>query len=145
MSTRLDLCARTFKFSHQFLETMQKYTTIIITFLSITILTATTTTDNYRVFAQGDKAQDCKSKQADMFSKLKQWLSKRQTAAGQLDQDGSLRANLISLSKEMTQITQDCRGIIDLSQPPTGYTKEDVDKLKRSVFTELCKIENCST
>jgi hypothetical protein len=76
-----------------------------------------------------------------MFSKMKQWLSKRQTPIGQLDQDGSLKANLISLSKEMTQITQDCRGVIDLSQPPAGYTKQDMDKLN-SMFTELCKIEN---
>jgi hypothetical protein len=75
----------------------------------------TTATDNYRVFAQEDKTQECKSKQSDMFSKMKQWLSKRQTPIGQLDQDGSLKANLISLSKEMTQITQDCRGVIDLS------------------------------
>ena len=96
------------------------------------------------VFAQEDKSQQCKSKQADMYSKIKQWLSKRQTPAGQLDQDGSLKARLISLSNEMTQITQDCQGIIDLSQPPTGYTKEDMDKLKSSAFTELCKIENCS-
>jgi hypothetical protein len=103
----------------------------------------TTATDNYRVFAQEDKTQECKSKQSDMFSKMKQWLSKRQTPIGQLDQDGSLKANLISLSKEMTQITQDCRGVIDLSQPPAGYTKQDMDKLN-SVFTELCKIENCS-
>jgi hypothetical protein len=124
---------------------MEKYMMIIIiAFLSIAILIATATIDNYRVFAQEDKTQGCKSKQADMFSKMKQWLSKRQTPAGKLDQDGSLKANLISLSKEMTQITQDCRGIIDLSQPPAGYTKEDVDNLKRSMFTELCKIENCS-
>ena len=88
----------------------------------------TTATDNYRVFAQEDKTQECKSKQSDMFSKMKQWLSKRQTPIGQLDQDGSLKANLISLSKEMTQITQDCRGVIDLSQPPAGYTKQDMDK-----------------
>jgi hypothetical protein len=125
---------------------MEKYVTIITAFLLITSLIAMATTrDTYRVFAQEDKAQDCKSKQADMFSKFKQWLSKRQTAAGQLDQDGLVKANLISLSKEMTQITQDCRGVIDLSQPPAGYTKEDVDNLERSVFGELCKIENCST
>lgn len=123
---------------------MEKYMmVIIITFLSIAILIATATTSNYRVFAQEEKTHGCTSKQADMFSKMKQWLSKRQTPTGQVDQDGSLKANLISLSKEMTQITQDCRGVIDLSQPPTGYTKEDMDKLKSSVFTELCKIENC--
>jgi hypothetical protein len=37
---------------------------------------------------------------------MNQWLSKRQTPAGQLDQDSSLKANLISLSNEMTQITK---------------------------------------
>jgi hypothetical protein len=99
------------------------------------------------VLAQDDKTQQCTSKQADMYSKMKRWLSRRQTPAGQIDQDGSLKANLTSLSKEMTQITQDCRGIIDLSQPPTGYTKEDMNKLRSDMFTELCKIENtqCSS
>ena len=117
--------------------------TIVITILSITMLIATAI-ENYRVFAQEDKTQECKSKQADMFSKMKQWLSNRQTPAGQLDQDGSLKSNLVSLAKEMTQITNDCRGVIDLSQPPVGYTKQDMDKVKNSMFTELCKIENCS-
>ena len=121
---------------------MEKYVTVIA-ILSVIVM-VTITTDNRRVFAQEDKTQQCKNKQTDMYSKMKQWLSKRQTPVGQLDQDGSLKANLISLSNEMTQITQDCRGVIDLSQPPTGYTKEDMDKLKSSVLTELCKIENCS-
>ena len=45
----------------------------------------------------------------------------------------------------MTQITQDCRGVIDLSQPPIGYTKEDMDKLKLRTYRimqnrELLKI-----
>ncbi len=44
----------------------------------------------------------------------------------------------------MIQITQDCRGVIDLSIPPTGYTKEVMNKLKSDMFAELCKIENCS-
>jgi hypothetical protein len=52
------------------------------------------------VFAQEDKIQQCKSKQSDMYSKMKQWLSKRQTTVGRLDQDGSLKANLISFSKK---------------------------------------------
>ena len=117
---------------------MQRYMAIL------SIIALATAAGHNLVFAQEDKTQECKSKQADMFSKLNQWLSKRQTPAGQLDQDGSLKANLISLSNEMTQITQDCRSVIDLSQPPAGYTKEDVDNLKRSMFTELCKIENCS-
>ena len=121
---------------------MKKYVTVIAV-LSIIVM-ATITTDNRRVFGQEDKTQQCKNKQTGMYSKMKQWLSKRQTPVGQLDQDGSLKANLISLSNEMTQITQDCRGVIDLSQPPTGHTKEDMDKLKSSVLTELCKIENCS-
>ena len=64
--------------------------------------------------------------------------------AGHLDQDGSLKVNLISLSNEMTQITQDCRGLIDLSIPPTGYTKEVMNNLKSDMFAKLCKIENCS-
>ena len=119
---------------------MERYMAVMAIILLVALATAI---GHSLVFAQEDKSRQCKSKQADMYSKMKQWLSKRQTAAGQLDQDGSLKANLISLSNEMTQITQDCRGVIDLSQPPTGYTKEDMDKLKRSVFTELCKIENC--
>lgn len=61
------------------------------------------------VFAQEDKTQQCKSKQADMFSKMNQWFSKRQTPVGQLDQDGSLKTSLVSLSNEMTQITLECR------------------------------------
>jgi hypothetical protein len=109
----------------------------------LSIIALATAAGHNLVFAQEDKTQQCKSKQADMFSKLNQWLSKRQTPAGQLDQDGSLKANLISLSNEMTQITQYCRSVIDLSQFPAGYTK-DMDKLKSSMFTELCKIENCS-
>ena len=121
---------------------MEKYVTVIA-ILSVIVM-VTITTDNRRVFAQEDKIQQCKNKQTDMYSKAKQWLSKRQTPVGQLDQDGYLKENIISLSNEMTQITQDCRGVIDLSQPPTGYTKEDMDKLKSSVLTELCKIENCS-
>jgi len=114
----------------------------------LSIMALATAAGHNLVFAQEDKTQQCKSKQADMFSKMNQWLSKRQTPAGQLDQDGSLKASLVSLSNEMTQITQitqDCRSVIDLSQPPAGYTKEDMDKLKSSVFTELCKMENCST
>src|ERR671933_931358 len=102
---------------------MQRYMAIL------SIIALATAAGHNLVFAQEDKTQECKSKQADMFSKLNQWLSKRQTPAGQLDQDGSLKANLISLSNEMTQKTQDCRGLIDLAQPPTGDNKEDVDKL----------------
>ncbi len=111
----------------------------------LSIIAFATAVGQNLVFAQEDKTQQCKSKQADMYSKMKQWLSKRQTPTGKLDQDGSLKASLVSLSNEMTQITQDCQGVIDLSQPPAEYTKEDMDKLKSSLFTELCKIENCST
>jgi len=110
----------------------------------LSIIALATAVGQNLVFAQDDKTQQCESKQADMYSKMKQWLSKRQTAVGQQDQDGSLKASLISLSNEMTQITQDCRDVIDLSQPPAGYTKEDMDNLKSSMFAELCKIENCS-
>jgi hypothetical protein len=42
---------------------------------------------------------------------MNQWFSKRQTTVGQLDQDGSLKASLVSLSNEMTQITLECRPI----------------------------------
>jgi hypothetical protein len=124
---------------------MEKYLPLMAI---LSIMALATVAGHNLVFAQEDKTQQCKSKQADMFSKMNQWLSKRQTPAGQLDQDGSLKASLVSLSNEMTQITQitqDCRSVIDLSQPPAGYTKEDMDKLKSSVFTELCKMENCST
>jgi hypothetical protein len=69
---------------------------------------------------------------------------KEADTAGHLDQDGSLKVNLISLSNEMIQITQDCRGAIDLSIPPIGYTKEVMNNLKSDMFAELCKIENCS-
>lgn len=55
---------------------------------------------------------------------MKQWLSERQTPAGKIDHNGSLKASLVSLSNEMTQITQDCRGVIDLSQPPAGSLKK---------------------
>ncbi|HYY49390.1 MAG TPA: hypothetical protein VE643_00835, partial [Nitrososphaeraceae archaeon] len=82
---------------------MEKYVTVIA-ILSIIVM-VTITTDNRRVFAQEDKTLQCKNKQTDMYSKMKQWLSKRQTPVGQIDQDGSLKASLISLSNEMTQIT----------------------------------------
>lgn len=119
---------------------MQRYLAIMA-ILSIIALAAAV--GQNLVFAQEDKTQQCKTKQADMYSKMKQWLSERQTPTGKLDQDSSLKASLVSLSNEMTQITNDCRGVIDLSQPPAGYTKEDMDKLKSDMFTELCKIENC--
>ena len=59
---------------------MEKYVTVIAV-LSIILMT-TITTDNRRVFAQEDKTQQCKNKQTGMYSKMKQWLSKRQTPAG---------------------------------------------------------------
>jgi hypothetical protein len=70
----------------------------------LSIIALATAAGHNLVFAEEDKTQQCKSKQADVYSKMKQWLSKRQTPAAQLDQDGSLKANLISISNEMTHV-----------------------------------------
>jgi hypothetical protein len=91
-------------------------------------------------FAQEDKTQDCQRRDADIFSRLEQWLAKRQSAMGQLDLDGSLKADLISIGSDMRQVGHDCKDIIDLSQPPPGYAMEDFKRLADAVNTELCKM-----
>jgi L-serine deaminase len=59
---------------------------------------------------------------------------------GQLDLSGSLKAEVISISSDMRQVAHDCKDIIDLSQPPPGYTMEDFKRLADAVNTELCKM-----
>ena len=91
-------------------------------------------------FAQDDKTQECQRRDADIFSKIEQWLAKRQSLTGQLDFSGSLKADLISISNDMRQVAHDCSGVIDLSQPPPGYIMEDFKRLADAVNTELCKM-----
>jgi hypothetical protein len=72
---------------------------------------------------------------------MERWLAKRKSPAGQLDLDGSLKAEVISISSDMRQVAHDCSEVIDLSQPPPGYTMEDIKRLDNAMNTELCRME----
>jgi hypothetical protein len=91
------------------------------------------------VFAQQNKTQECQSRHADMISRIQQWLAKRQSFTGQQDLNGS-KAEAISISNDMIQVGLDCKDVIDISQPPPGYTMEDYKRLPEAVNKELCKM-----
>jgi len=89
------------------------------------------------VVAQQNKTQECQSRQVDIISKIQQWLAKRQ--AGQLDLNGS-KAEAKSIGNDLIQVGLDCKDVIDISQPPPGYSMEDYKRLPEAVNKELCKM-----
>jgi hypothetical protein len=115
---------------------------IITILLGILVVAGPAYTRLNLVFAQEDKTQECQSRQADIFSRIEQWITKKQSPVGQLDLSGSVKAELISIVNDMKQLANDCKDVIDLSQPPPGYTMEDMKRLSDAVNTELCKMDN---
>jgi hypothetical protein len=74
------------------------------------------------VVAQQNKTQECQSRQA-----------------GQLDLNGS-KAEAKSIGNDLIQVGLDCKDVLDLSQPPPGYSMEDYKRLSEAVNIELCKM-----
>jgi hypothetical protein len=37
-------------------------------------------------------------------------------------------------------VAHDCNEVIDLSQPPPGYTMKDIKRLANAMNTELCRM-----